>query len=143
MGRFFVSPESVRLDLPRCGSWVEVRRELNRAEHDKVIGAGLAGFRRDNSGETPENDFRVDTAAINLVKLETWIVDWGFSDEVPTRNEDGDTVMAEKSVPVSKHAIRNLSVDVSDEILEAIERHQERLEQEKKVKHTTGGLRAT
>ena len=117
MGGFFVEPESTRIELEKCESWIEIKKELNKAEYDTVIGAGIASF-QDVDGETSYN---LAASSVNIVKLRTWILDWGFTDT-------GD-----KHVPVSSQAIENLSVDVADEIIAAIEKHQEQQEQEKKV----------
>ena len=117
MGRFFVEPETVRLELKKCESWIEIKKELNKQEHDTVIGAGIASFRQDESGDT---DYRLAAAAVDIVKMQTWIVDWGFTD------------IKDKSMPVGRKAIENLTVDVAAEVLEAIEAHQKKLDEEKK-----------
>ena len=132
MGRFFVTPESVKLELPKCGSWVLVKKELNRAEHDTVIGAGVNSFRRTES----ETDFQIDSGAMNITKIHTWVIEWGLTAETPTRGEDGQAKLIERPVPVSMQSITNLTVDVSTEILEVIEAHQAALEQEKKATNT-------
>ena len=117
MGRFFVEPETVRLELKNCESWIEIKKELNKAEYDTVIGAGIDSFTRGNDEET---EYKIAASAVNIVKIKTWVLDWGFT------TPDG------KAVPVSMAAIENLTVDVADEVIAAIEEHQAKFEKEKK-----------
>lgn len=114
----FVSTEVERLELTD-GKWIEVKHELSLAEFGRVTSAGLDRMR---AGGEDGTDFGVDLGNVNIVKIDTWVTDWNLVD----RND--------KPQKKTLTAIRNLSQGRSDQILEAIEKYQEHLEIEKKVK---------
>lgn len=120
MGKFFISQESARLDVGD-GEWVEIKKELSFAESQKVIGAGVASV---HAGENKRDEYKVDFEFMNVIKLETWIVDWSFTDDDKAK------------VPVSRSAICNLQPDLATKIVGLIEKHQTALEEEKKAKST-------
>jgi hypothetical protein len=120
MGKYFVSPDVQRFDLP-CGAWIEVKNELSLEENGRIQSAGVNRMR---TGGEDGTDFGVDLGNVNIVKINTWVVDWSLTD-------DKDKVQR-KTI----EAVRNLRQDIADEILVAIEKYQESLEEEKKPKNT-------
>lgn len=126
MGKFFVSPEVERFELP-CGAWIDVKKELSLAENGRIQTAGVDRMR---TGGDEGTDFGVDLGNVNIIKIDTWVVDWSLTD-------DND-----KTQKKTITAIQNLRQDVADEILEAIEKYQETLEAEKKQKSTKAKRKA-
>lgn len=118
MADFFVGLETVKLELP-CGAWIEVKKELSFAEQQKVLGAGVGKVA--NTGQ----EFSMDFESMNVVKLDVWIDDWSLTDK------DG------KHVKKSKDAIAHLRPDVAQEMIDAIEKHQEGNEAEKKPRNSS------
>lgn len=102
----FVQPNTVRLDLSD-GDWIEVKERLTYVENQRLYG----GMVRSINTNQDINELGVDVARFNILRLETWIVDWSFRDE------------HDKPVPVSRSAIENLDPDSAREIDAAIDRH--------------------
>ena len=112
MGKYFVSPEVERFELP-CGAWIDVKKELSLAENGRIQTAGIDRMR---AGGDEDTDFGVNLGNVNIVKIDTWVVDWSLTD-------DND-----KTQKKTTQAIQNLRQDVAGEILETIEKYQEQLD---------------
>src|SRR5260221_399439 len=129
----FVNTERVRLDLTD-DDWIEVKRHLNYGEFLSLQTAGLTGISADavfrTNGAQPGQgadaaQARVDMQRWMIEVFSIWIVDWSFQDEKG------------KQRPVTRDAIRNLDMDTANEISQAIEANQARMEEEKKASTTT------
>lgn len=105
----FVSAETVKLDLSE-GDWVEVKGRLTYGERQRLA---ASSFR---TGHLGSDAVDLDFEAYALTKLETWLVDWSFTDAKG------------KHVSVSRAAIRNLDPETADEITEALNAHIEATE---------------
>ena len=73
MGRF-VKPEVVRLELSG-NDWIETKKRLSYGEQQRLVAAGLTSIRGQQAGE-PE--VGLDLSRYDLMKIETWLVDWSF-----------------------------------------------------------------
>lgn len=113
----FVTPQTVRLDLSD-GDWIEVKERLNLWERDSLSGIAIEGMGVESSREIVAG---LTYASFTTRKLETWLVDWSFT--------DGD----DKRVEISQAAIRNLDPDTADEIDEALAAYIAAREELKKV----------
>jgi len=117
MGRNrFVKPQLVRLSLSD-GDWIDVKRQLNAGETRAIF---TEMIKEQHAGEKAV----IDTARVGITKLLAYIVDWSFVDD---------------SGPVrfSEAALANLDNDTFREIVEAIDAHEGRIEQESELKKTS------
>ena len=108
----FVKPETVRLDLSE-GDWIEIKRDLSRAEQIRLDTAGL--------GNRTGSTVAIDYVAMAYARITTYLLDWSF------KGPDG------KDAPITKAALENLSGETFDEIDGAILKHIEAREEEKKL----------
>ena len=116
----FVNPDTERLMLSD-GDWIEVKRELNAEDDNKL---GMAGFgRMVQVGDTRE--VNIDWSARHFARIDTYVVGWSLKDSKGA------------SVPLTRGAIRNLSDDSVLEMDKAIQAHIEKMEQEKNAKTQT------
>lgn len=103
----FVQPDIARLDLSDS-DWVEVKERLTYAEHQRLYSSMLRTVKEGGG----DGEIGVDLGRFNLLRLETWLVDWSFRDA------------NDKPVPLTRAAIENLDPDTVREIDEALDRHQ-------------------
>lgn len=115
---WFVDPDITRIEIFDGDAWIEVKKELAYGEKQRLNGAGLTSIKRPEDGST---EMGIDWGKFNLAKLSAWIVDWSLRDK------------NDKPVKVSPTAFAALDTDVADALLEAIDVHQEALEELKKV----------
>jgi hypothetical protein len=117
----FVSAETKRLDLP-SGGWIEVKAELSYGEEQQIAGAGIVQTASDDENSKAET--RVDLKHHNIVRLETWLVDWSMQ-------KDG------KTLPISRSTIAALKPQRAKEIDDVLTAHIKESE-EKKAPTSTG-----
>ncbi len=115
----FVEPITVKLPLSD-GDWIEVKKELTVVERDRIGGAGVDHMER-GAGDADRARFTLNFEGMRVIKLSTWITDWSLCDV------DG------KHVAVSRDTIANLDGPTVDEIEKAINDHQARVTEEKKL----------
>jgi len=101
----------VRVDLSD-GDWVELKERLTYGESQRLAGGALT--RMTGGGDTAAID--LDFERYNLLRMETWLVDWSFV------GANG------KPVKLTKAAITSLDTDTAAEIDAAITKHLEELE---------------
>lgn len=96
-----VTVETVRVELPTPGEWVDVKRALSKGDATRIEGAAfklraslVAG------GAAPDVDASLDYEASVFAGLETGIVAWSFPEPVTPENirrlseEDYDVITA-------------------------------------------------
>jgi hypothetical protein len=120
----FVTTATARLDLSD-GDWVEIKRELSVGERKKLEASPMNSVRPGEHVKTDPNDVEMglDWGRYYLVKLQVYIVAWSFEDA------------SGKSVRVTADAINNLDSDTAEEIMEAINQHEEKVADAKKVRN--------
>lgn len=111
----FVYPERERLELSH-GDWVEVKKRLGIGEQKKVENGGL----RRVQGKDGNAEVILDFDEYSFVRAEVYVLEWSF------KNRD------DKPVEVSPSAIRNLDPKSFFELDNAIMKHIEAQEAEKK-----------
>jgi hypothetical protein len=112
----FVVPDVVRLDLPD-GEWIEVKKELTFGEQQDMF----TSMRRQLApGEPPV----LDPARIAMCRMQAYILAWSFT-------ENG------RSVPVSMGAMRQLRIPMAMAIREALEKHDEDVQEEHEAEKKT------
>lgn len=104
----FVSSGTVRIDLSE-GDWIDIKRELTYGEEQHLASTGLVSLKETDNGK---GELGIDWGALNLAKIETWVIDWSFT------NDD------DKRMPVDKSTVRNLKADTAVEILTAIDKYE-------------------
>jgi hypothetical protein len=127
MGSFYRKQEEMRLDLPG-GDWLLVRKHLTAGE---VRGAQIKTI-KNQSGDRPVLDFE----QVGIAQAVIYLLDWSITDvnDQPIRIRDAayDFVAA---------ALRNMTPDGLQTILEAIQAHDAAMtaerEHEKKVRAGT------
>jgi hypothetical protein len=125
MGRNrFVVAETTRLDLSD-GDWIEVKNELSYGEQQRISSAALNKVSGMIEGE--DQAISVDLERYNVLRLETWLVDWSFC------GSNG------KQVPISRDAIAALDQNTAAEVNAALEKHITETEQKKAGKGTGSG----
>jgi hypothetical protein len=128
MGRTnrFVKPEVVRLEISDS-DWIEIKKELSAGEQKEMFAKSINQM-GGVMGEEPT--WNMDAVSLSFGKVETYLVDWSLAEE----NGKGDVTPVE----ISPESIRALDQPTFDEIEEAIDKHIESKEKEKKA---TGGKR--
>ena len=115
----FVKPEVVKIDLSEDGQdWVEIKRRLTVGE-EKQMHMGAMRMRGTTSGkdnEEVEVGYEADMRALTLSKVQAYLVGWSLDRDV------------------SAKAIEALDPDSFEAIEEAIDKHTEAMEAEKKSK---------
>lgn len=104
--RFVTAEEPVRLPLSD-GDWVEVKPRLSYGESQRLNSAVL----RSVKGVSGDNEVGIDYARFNILRLETWLVEWSFRDA------------RDKPVAVTRAAIENLDPQTAEEIDQALAAH--------------------
>jgi hypothetical protein len=117
MGRkAFIKPETVRLQLAE-GDWIDVKKHLTVREMSDLSGAGLVGFK-------PATDaapaYELSFSRLKTALIKAYVVGWSFE------AEDG------KPQPVTPENIDALDPAVADEVIDAIEAHRKRIDEERK-----------
>lgn len=107
----FVLPNTVRAELSD-GDWVEIKERLTYGEQQRLAGGALTKM----SGAAGEASIDLDFERYNLLRMETWLVDWSFV------GANG------KPVKISRAAIAALDTDTAAEIDAALTAHIEELE---------------
>jgi hypothetical protein len=83
----FVDPEATKklgeeYGLPP-GKWILVRSGLSWAQEQKLqmdmIGGRIPADALNNQGEVDLSKVQIDTVAVNIATLKTWIVDWNLT----------------------------------------------------------------
>ena len=123
----FVRPDVIRIELAD-GAFIDVKRELNAGERRGVFAdMCVGGVMR--QGEPAE----LDPRKVGLTRMLAYLVGWSALDE------DG------RPVPLSLAALDNLSYESFNEIANAIDAHEERVEREraekKRIRSGEPGLR--
>jgi len=104
----FVEPALVKIPLPNH-QWIEVKRELTYGEEEDMY----ANMRRQfGPNEVPV----LDTTRIGRCRMEAFIVAWSFVDP------------GGRPVPVTRDAITQLRPSVARAIREALDKHQQAIE---------------
>ena len=118
---WFVKPEIVRLDLGD-GEWIEIKKRLTVAEQRKLQTAGFNKISTpaDGSEDTPSVD--IDWSRMTLARVLTYLTEWSIRDD------------KDKPVRITEATIGTLDPDAFAEIDDAIEKHIEAMEEEKKQK---------
>lgn len=110
MGRCrFVAPEVIRIPLS-SGDWVDVKKELNAGETRNIFTDLVKDF---HAGEAAT----LDPKQVGLTKVLNYVVAWSFVDAQG------------HGVPFNASALNNLYPDDYHEIVNAIEMHDEAVEQ--------------
>ena len=122
----FPKPKVVRLDISD-GDWIEVKSKLNVGERKKMFAESITKM-GGKIGEDAEYD--LDAVKMSFAKVAAYLVDWSLAEE----DEKGAVVPVE----ISLESIQALDEDSFVEIEEAIDKHIEETEKEKKA---TGGKR--
>lgn len=76
------STDTVRIDLPADGEWVEVKASLSRADERLVQRKVLSAARVGVAGDTFDLDAGLAYDAAEFATLETAIVRWSFKDAI-------------------------------------------------------------
>jgi hypothetical protein len=106
----FVTKETKRLALSE-DRWIEVKLRLSFGEEQRIQNAYLGRMRgMDNAAEA---EMGVDFERGQVERFFVWLTDWSFCDE------------NDKSVAVSRDAIRALDPDVVAEMEAALDAHVE------------------
>lgn len=121
----FVGAGTHRLDLSD-GDWVDIKARLGVFEQKQVESAVLRSYiqgGRPTPGavvDTSRMELRIDATAAFTVKLETYIVDWSFTDE------------RGKHIKVGTSAIHALDPDTAEEIMTKLNDYLDEQERERK-----------
>lgn len=81
-----LKPETVRVDLPTPGEWVDVKRRLSKGDQTRIAGAAFklrAGVSRAGAADV---DAAIDYEATVFTGLDVGIVSWSFSEPVTPQN---------------------------------------------------------
>jgi len=136
MGRLdrFVTPKTVRLEISD-GDWIEIKRELTVGERKRIQIAGMTHIQGDDDSETPI--IKINMNDMVFAKVNEYLVDWSFAQ--PSLNQRGMQIMDKDGNPeivpveLTQQAVLNLDESTFEEIKDAIEKHEEALEKEKKA----------
>ena len=102
--RRFVVPEFDTLQLS-FDDWIRVKRKLTYGEARRLRSAGLV------VSSSLGGNVTVDFAIYEAARMETWIIEWSFTDD------------AGKRIPVSRDTIEALDPDTAAEIIAALDGH--------------------
>jgi hypothetical protein len=121
MGRI-VKPETVRLPISE-GDFIEIKKRLTHGEREDMSAHLMPSM---TPGERPQ----VVTKDVRTVQVLTYLVHWSLTDD------DGVPLPMGPQLPEAERysTIRMLDPDTFDEIFAAIQAHEQRLVQEKKLK---------
>jgi hypothetical protein len=107
----FVVPDTARVELSD-GDWIEIKERLTYGEQQRLAGGALTRMSGTGDGAAIDLDFE----RYNLLRMETWLVDWSFV------GANG------KPVKLSRAAIAALDPDTAAEIDAALTKHIEEIE---------------
>jgi hypothetical protein len=101
----FVKPGTVRLDLEGDldGYWIEIKKALTFRERETLNGAVLTSMPVGGTGSAG-SQYGIDVARYNLLRLQTYLVDWNFEDDKG------------KQLDCRRQNIENLDPDVADAV---------------------------
>src|SRR6186997_1171028 len=124
----FVTPEVVRIDLKdsvdskgeTVKNWIEIKKELSKAEDAQMRSGGLK--RMSQSESDKQTEIGVDWKALSMSRVIAYLQDWSAKDAKG------------KDIKCTPAAIGELSTADFDEIDEAIKKHIDELEDEKKAR---------
>lgn len=127
-----VKPEERTLDLSWTTSegkaqpfWIRVKRHLTVGEERRVMTAGwksVGGLVGGGRGrEQAEPEIKIDWRAQSFARTEAYLLDWSFEDD------------EKRKLPVTRDVIEALQPEVFKLIEDAITKHIEEMEQEKKA----------
>ena len=120
MGRCrFVQPDVIRLPLSD-GDWIDVKKELNAGEQRRVFSRLVKTMHFNEKAE-------IDAEQVGLSKVVEYVVGWSFTDA------------AGKPVPVSEAAICNLDGDTYQEIVRAVDVHENEVESARELAKNAKG----
>lgn len=126
MSLYFRHPETVRLELPRGGAWILVKKYLTAGETRQV-------FRRMMRAGDDGRD-AIDPLQVGLSKIVTYLVDWNLTDAndqpVPLRGLSPDVVAS---------ILDNMDPDGFKDVLNAIEAHEAAMDAARAEKKTHAG----
>lgn len=117
----FIEPKTVRLEISD-GDWIEVKERLSYGEQQRLASGAFDKVSKLGQNEA---EFSMDMERYNVLRLQTWIVDWSFVDA------------RGKQVRVTPQAIAALDPDTVAEIDAALTAHIESLEAQKNAPETT------
>ena len=128
MGRTnrFVKPEVIRLEISD-GDWIEAKKELSAGEQKEMFAKSIKQM-GGVMGKDPTWD--MDAVVLSFSKVETYLVRWSLAE----KDDKGEVTPVE----ISPESIRALDQPTFEEIEQAIDKHIESREKEKKA---TGGKR--
>jgi len=127
--RWFVRPETVRLDLPG-GEWLEVKRVLSIGEKHASFGKVVREMRKDGS-------YAPDFERLAKAEVLSYLVAWSL------RDDEGRPVRIDTEAQLLA-ALNNLSEDGFAVISEAIGAHVKAMDAARDAeKNATGGERAS
>lgn len=124
-----VKPEDVKIDLTFVDEgktfpfWIKIKKRLTVGESRRVMTAGWRGLRQSNPGARADNagpEIQIDWKATSFARAEAYLIDWSLTDERETK------------LAVTHDVIESLHPDVFALIEDAINKHIETAEQEKK-----------
>lgn len=107
----FVTPDTARVELSD-GDWIEIKERLTYGEQQRLAGGALTRMSGTGYGAAIDLDFE----RYNLLRMETWLVDWSFV------GANG------KPVKLSRAAIAALDPETAAEIDAALTKHIEEIE---------------
>ncbi len=134
----FVKPETINIEISD-GDTIEIKKELTVGEQKQMFTHAIkrmGGVMGEGRGE-----WDMDPVLLGFAKVEAYLIGWSFAEDV--LDNDGKPVM-ENNKPVTKpvdfspEAIQSIDETTYSEIEEAIDKHTEKLAEEKKA---SGGKR--
>lgn len=121
----FVVPETVKIDLSG-EDWIEIKKKLTVGETRRMQ---LAGIKMTGEAGKVERTLSFDIEALSMAKVVVYLLDWSFEDA------DG------RRVELSREAIEALDEESYQEIADAVDKHAETMEKEKKAPRKITGRR--
>jgi hypothetical protein len=110
----FVTPGTVRLDLDGdlAEYWVEIKQGLTFRERE-VLNAAILTSMPMSATAAGSPQYGVDVARYNLLRLQTYLVEWNFTDD------------RGKQLDVRRQNIENLAPEVADAVTARLDRYLE------------------
>jgi hypothetical protein len=110
----FVTPGTVRLDLDGdlADFWVEIKQGLTFRERE-VLNAAILTSMPMSATAAGSPQYGVDVARYNLLRLQTYLVEWNFTDD------------RGKQLDVRRQNIENLAPEVADAVTARLDRYLE------------------
>ena len=120
----FVKPETVRINLTG-GDWLLVKRQLTAGEQRRV-------FARTTKPVRAGLPIEIDLEKAGLSQLVEYLVDWSFTD-----HEGRPVVIRDMPSEFVMDILNSLDADTFAEVTQAIAKHEQSIEEEKKNLTTT------